>query len=649
MRNFKLISLIILFFLLPGMLLSGCNFIGLLYPQATPTPLPAPTQGPKKELSICLGSEPQSLFLYKAVSSDERAVLQAITDGPIDITQNGEARAVLLDALPSEDNGTVTRTPIDMVAGDPVIDSTGNLVTLETGVRIFPSGCTSADCVVSWDGVSALQLDQLSADFSLKEGLKWSDGTALTAEDSVFSFSVAADPVTPVNKHLVDLTERYQALDTVTIEWKAVPGLVTDDLASFFWPPLPSQALADISTSELLDDENANRTPLSYGPFMIEEWQPGSYIRLVRNPNYHRAGEGLPASDILTYQFLSADDPASLLTAAEAECDIVTPSAIDLDNVQFITENAVNYGMRSELLLADTLEMLAIGITPSSYDDNYYPYGADRPDLFGDSRTRQALAYCIDQQTLVNKLLGGSVMAAEGLLSPDHPLMIGVPSENYSYDPTRGKSLLEEVGWVDGDLNPETPITAFSVYNVPVGTSFEVDLLTSQSPLRAEIANEIAADLSDCGVKVNITQLPLADLYQQAPNGPIFGRNFDLALISIKTGDNLDCRWFSSFEIPTQENYWLGETTGGANFYGYRNENFDAQCQQYRESGLNQDKEVSALESVISTLNNDLPFIPLYHPSRVMLLQNDVCGIPAELKLEDLFLFIEEISSGDGC
>jgi len=621
--------------------------MSLLVPEPTPTVIPAPTQEPLKELSVCLGSEPRSLYAYQAATTSELAVLKSITDGPIDVLSNGETEAILLEFLPTVENGAVRTMPVDVSAGEIVVNSAGDLVTLEAGIEVFPTTCDNSSCAIIWDGTSSLQVDQPIVTFDLKQNLKWSDGEPLTAEDIVFSFNMAADPATPVRKQYIDLTQSYQALDADTVEWTGMPGLVTNAVENFLWAPLPAHALNGFNASELLENEAANRMPLSFGPFKIEEWQAGDFLRLIKNPNYHRADEGLPAADALTFKFLSAADSASLLTAAQAECDIVASAAIGLEDIEYLFANAADTGMQLMQAAPDAVEMLSIGIKPSSYDDNYYPYGSDRPDFFGDVRTRQALAYCIDQQSIIDKLLAGSVDTAHALFPVDHPLLDGVTLSEYNYDPAAGIALLEQVGWQDTDLNPDTPLTAFSIVNIPYGIDFEIDLITSNSELRGEIAAEIAADLSTCGITVNITQLPLADLYQSAPDGPLFGRDFDLALVSLQTGSTFDCRWLSSQEIPTEENYWLGTTTGGANYIGYQNENYDASCAQTLRSGADEVSASAALRDALLTINEEVPVIPIYFHPGALLIREGLCGLPVDFQEPDLFMTIENLALDD--
>jgi len=167
--------------------------------------------------------------------------------------------------------------------------------------------------------------------------------------------------------------------------------------------------------------------------------------------------------------------------------------------------------------------------------------------------------------------------------------------------------------------------------------------------LRTDIAVEIAANLSACGVKVNLKPTPLADLYQPAPDGPLFGRNFELALLSFQTGSAFDCRWFSADEIPAESNYWLGSSTGGANFFGYQSPEYDMLCAQHLRSGMDSAAESASLQNAISILSNDLPVIPLFFHPRALLVRNTLCGYSETAPLKEGLMIIEQIGLEDGC
>jgi peptide/nickel transport system substrate-binding protein len=389
---------------------------------------------------------------------------------------------------------------------------------------------------------------------------------------------------------------------------------------------------------------------LGWGAYAVDEWVDGESIRLVKNSHYFRMNEGLPATDVINFLFIGTTQEDLLAASSTAGCDIVSPTAIDLRGTQKTSQNISNSSYTLGTFRPDEIEMLAFGIKPYAYDDNYYPYGADRPDFFGDSRVRQAIAHCIDRSAIGNKLLGGVVETTDTLLGMGHPLVGGLQLSGLIYDPAQGLALLGEVGWVDQDFDPATPLTAAAVYGIPLGTPFEIGLLISESPLRGEIAGEIAAGLGNCGIKVNITQVPAGELYLPGPDGLIFGRQFDLALLSWQTGDDFNCRLFTSKEIPTDANYWMGELTGGANFFGFSNQVYDEACELGMQVGLDTSASDQSLGTALQVLNAELPFIPVYLHPRSYLWGSDVCGIIHETVQPRTFLMdIENLCSGDTC
>jgi peptide/nickel transport system substrate-binding protein len=95
---------------------------------------------------------------------------------------------ILLEKIPSLEDGDAQVTPITVSAGTEVVNSSGNVVMLDTGTKVRPSGCRSDECAIAYDGSSSIQMDQMVVTFTLLEGLMWSDGAPLSASDSIYSF-----------------------------------------------------------------------------------------------------------------------------------------------------------------------------------------------------------------------------------------------------------------------------------------------------------------------------------------------------------------------------------------------------------------------------------------------------------------------------
>jgi peptide/nickel transport system substrate-binding protein len=603
------------------LLSSACQNIALFEPTVTPIP-PTATPLPPSELTVCVSTEPDSLYPYALTSQTARDISQLIYSGPFSQT-DGSVTPVILKSMPDYTNGNASFVPVSVRAGDQVVNIYGELIVLQNGAQVFPSGCTSPSCAMTWDGTVEIQMDQPVVNFTLVDNLTWSDGQAVTAADSVYSYKLAADDDTPVSKTYTNQTDGYVALDDTTVQWTGKPGLVTPDLQNYFWMPLPQHAWGDLSAAELLDTDTAAHSPLGWGSYQLDEWVSGDHISLSKNPYYFRSAEGLPKYDYLTIKFIPAGD---IGTAADGSCDIVASDALALDQV---AAGAAGLAESDYQLLqsdSDQIEFLAFGITPVSYDDTYYPYGADRPDIFGDVNVRKAMALCIDRQGILDELTSGLVDVSNSYLSSDNSLLNGLALSQYPFDPEQGKALLQEVGWQDYDQNPATPLTMIgTTTRVPYGTNFAITLYTSQSPLRAAIAQRIAANLADCGIQVTVEQQALQDLYKPGPDGLVFGRSFDLALMSMTIGSQPHCELFTADEIPTADNNWIGANTGGSNFIGYENSAYDTACKAAQAAGLDETVYISEIQNTLLDLSNDLPFIPLYHHPNFLLVKKDLC------------------------
>ncbi|HEX9615771.1 MAG TPA: ABC transporter substrate-binding protein, partial [Anaerolineales bacterium] len=277
----------------------------------TPTNSPEPTPAPRT-LTICLGAEPDTLFVYGGMMRVKSNIFEAIYDGPVD-TNGYDYQPVILEKLPSLADGDARIEPVAVAAGDKVFNDAGEVVALAAGEKVRPYGCTRPGCAVAWDG-GPLEMGQLSADFILLEGLRWSDGEPLTARDSNFSYSVAREcgekgdcgwfslPL-PMNYQTLERTASYGILNERTTRWTGLPGYLDLQYAVNFFFPLPEHQLRGVAPQEMVESEMTTRTPLGWGPYVLEGWVYGDRIRLSRNPYYFRAVEGLPRFDRLVFRF----------------------------------------------------------------------------------------------------------------------------------------------------------------------------------------------------------------------------------------------------------------------------------------------------------------------------------------------------------
>lgn len=619
-----------------------------LPPVFTSTPIPStatlppkPSTTPARSLVVCLGQEPTSLYVYGSSSRGMWSVLEALYDGPFD-TRKFTPVPVILTRLPAlPDQGAVLET-VEVKAGDMVVDANGNLASLAAGTRVLPTACSGVDCAQVWDGQKMLRMDRLKVTFQLLAGLKWSDGMPLTAADSVYSFKLASDPATKVSKQIIDRTASYVARDDTTVEWQGLPGYLPARFDGLFFIPLPRHAWEKYSPAEMANKEDVARRPLGWGPYILEEWKPGNYIRLRRNPAYFRAGEGLPKFDVLLYRFLGEPGDNNLAALQSGECDIVDQTTLLEDQLVQIIDLESQKKLRAYIGQGPEWEHLDFGIRPSSYDDGYTA-GKDRPDFFGDVRVRQAIAYCIDRPTLVKTLLLNRSVVSSSYLPPGHPLALADLTP-LPYDVEAGNRLLSEAGWKDADNNPATPRTAQGAANVPAGTSFSIDYYTTQAVIRQKTAEQISRNLGDCGVEVKLHYLSPGELYAAGPDGVLFGRKYDLAQFSWEIGSQPPCSLFESSSVPGPKNNWIG-----GNLSGYTSAAFDSACQKARQARPTAAAYAQAHQEAMRILAKDLPVIPLYYPLKIAISRADLCNLEMDVSTRSFLWNLERLDINSAC
>ena len=609
---------------------------------STPTPLPAP-ESDSRSLTICLGNEPTTLYTYGSLNSAARSVLSAIYDGPIDTVGYGY-EPVIFEKIPNLTDGDAQVNPTPVSSGDVVIDTNGEIVEMDTGVQIRPSGCRNNDCAIIYDGSSNVEMDQMVVTFTLLENLMWSDGEPLTAGDSVYAFELASDDNTPVNKFLIERTQVYEAADDITIQWWGVPGYIDPDYFTNFWLPLPEHAWGQFSPEDLLDVDVSSRTPLGWGPYLIEDWTPGESIRLSKNLNYFRIDSGLPKFDELTFLFMQ-DANTAMTALVDGTCDMLDPS-IDLDGqVGLLQQMQTDEQAKLFIEQSDVVEWLSIGISPASYDDGYNSTGLnpDRPDIFGDVRTRQALAYCLDRQAVVSTVLFGLSLVPDSYLPFDHPLHNG-NLQTYQFDPASGREILKRVGWLDHDNDPSTPRQSVGVSKVPGGTPLVLNYFTTSATQRRQVVEIFTQSLAECGIGLNPIYFSASDFYAQGPTGPLFGRQFDLAqyAIGVNTAEP-QCSWFTTIQTPNEANNWIG-----TNVSGFSDPDFDVACEQALQV-LPDEPEYTLHQQAQATFASTLPSIPLYMRLKIAATRNDFCGFSLDASSLYALANLEAFDYGDGC
>jgi len=537
-------------------------------------PTPTLTPEPPKVLNICLAEDPGSLFRYEGRNSlAKQSVFSALYDVE-----------ALFESLPSYANNQAARQAVDVKPGMNMLDSSGEVTVLKEGSQIHPVIEGALGEPTAWSASAPLQMMRVKVEYNITPGLLWSDGSPVTSADFLLAYEVANELRNPQDIWLLDRTAGLEALDETTLTWTGVPGFVPVDLSELVFLPLPSTQFSGMTPVEIGNSGEANNTPIGWGAYRIVDRTPGSAISLERNPYYSLK----PAYDQVV-MLVEPDLQQAISKLQSGGCDVLDPSYhLEGQSRDVLTGLAENGSLVAENF--ELVQQLVFGIQPSAYDSGYSPWAATRQDFFGDLRTRQAIAACLTAEPIASEVLGARL--PEGFSLPEFVSM-GTLEE--------AQALLDEIGWLRDENQPDAPRKASGVQNVLDGTVFSLNLLSGTSTMDREVSQAVVQRLGQCGIEATPQALSPAELYAPGPEGPLFGRNFDLALVSWQKTQGDSCELYHSDAIPDSGNYWIG-----TNLAGLADADFDAQCVAIGNAELAQN-----IGEGVDLITEFLPAVPL--------------------------------------
>jgi peptide/nickel transport system substrate-binding protein len=451
-------------------------------------------------------------------------------------------------------------------------------------------------------------------------------------------------------------TASYIEIDDQTVQWTGVPGYLDSGYQANFFIPLPKHQLGQYELQELFGLPAAARQPLGWGPYALQSWVTGESISLRANPNYAGDLEGELRYDELLFRFIESQ-PEGVNLVPGGACDLIDSGAsrtLLTASYQEVSELEQAGQLATYYAAGPVWEHADFGIQPISYDDGYLP-GVDRPDFFSDARVRQAFALCMNREKVVTDLLDGLSSVPGSYLPPEHPLYLQEAAP-YAYDPTAGGALLQEAGWIDHDLDPQTPRQAIGIQGIVDGTPLVVNYTTSAAEQRQASSSLLVESLAACGIQVDLNIGPAEVVYTPGPEGPVFGRRFDLAQFAWSASYEQACLLWTSRQIPGDPNLEdeNGEAIfpygwGGVNAGGFQDSGYDRACEAALGTLPGQEGYVENHHAVQAAFNNLLPVIPLFQQVNLVLSRSDMCGFDFDPSSFSEFWNIENFDHGPGC
>jgi peptide/nickel transport system substrate-binding protein len=282
-------------------------------------------------------------------------------------------------------------------------------------VAIAPDG-KKIPGVASWQIIG----DGKIIEFTLKQGVKFSNGDPLTTKDAEFSFNRKWE-LDPELKSEMAGFQKLEVVDDYTIRFYfEKPNVI------FLTTSCPSMfVIASKAYYDRVGEEAFAKNPVGTGPYKVAAWELGQYIDLV--PNEYYWGEKPQVDNAHIVVATDASTRIAMLRAGEVDLimDTLLPNVADLEKAGFhkvISSEANGYALEFSTL------------NPNS--------------PWADKRVRQAMAYAIDREALCKNLFFGIATVVPWLGKDE--LGYDPTLEPYNYNPDKAKQLLAEAGYPNG-------------------------------------------------------------------------------------------------------------------------------------------------------------------------------------------------------
>lgn len=465
--------------------------------------------------------------------------------------------------------------------GCMIIHLFDGLLTIDQDEQLAPG------CAETWD----ISEDGLTWTFHLREGLKWSDGTDLTANDFVYSWKRVCDPLTaaPYAETVLNAVKGYDEAIEGNVDALAVTATDENTLVVELAKPCTYfGSLAAFATlvpvQEATIEKNGETwatqadTYISNGAFHITEWVPGSHITMSKNEYYWNAD----AIKLDSIKFLLMEDANAAYSAYKTE-EALMIKDVPTDEVPALADN--------DEFHVD--EMIG----------TYYVSLNTEKEMFKDARVRKALSLAIDRDYVANTVMQGTYTPAYNLMGPGwtdaegNSFIDGANggetyiNKDYEKSLEEAKALLAEAGYPDGEGFPT------------------ITYSTNDDGYHKKVAEHLQQAWAKIGITLNIETVEWGQFTSMRRNG----------------------------EYEIARNGWVGDYTDASNqlelFYStnsnndgkFNNEEFDAAIDLSRTT-TDAAERSAALHKAEDIIMEEGACIPLAYYSDFYLMSSKVQG-----------------------
>lgn len=428
----------------------------------------------------------------------------------------------------------------------------------------------------SWE-----QVDDVTYKYEIRDDVKFSDGTQMTADDVVFSLNRIKDP--SVASYL---NWMYANVDSIekTGDWEVTVKLSTPDA---LWQYVPATTAGHVISQKFYEENKDDFGKpgtgiIGTGPYKFDSWTKDSEIVLSENENYwDKDNNAENAAKTLDYKIITE---GTTLVSALQSGQVDLTMGLPTDQIPVIKKN-------------DSLT-----ITESdSFGTDYIAFNTQKAP-FDDVNVRKAIYYALDRNQILDNITNGTVSEASASL---------INEALCTFNENDWKEYLKNVP--DYEYNMEKAKEYLAKSSVPDG--FECSIVCNQTATQNAEALLLQTALKELNITLNINKVTEDERVSTFMGGD--GRNYDMIF----------CLWFSDFPDPAGNLNSVYPSTageeGGANAAVYNNSDVDTWLTEELASSDSTER-TELMQKILDKVTDDVPYLVLDHPKVIMVTNSKV-------------------------
>lgn len=410
--------------------------------------------------------------------------------------------------------------------------------------------------------VKKLDDTHMDVTIKLKKGLRWSDGSLLTARDVEFTYKAICDPDTGAATTLgYDHITSTEVKDDRTVVWHFGPnrsgtcGLSSDLTSGIYSPyltlnytPVPQSVLGATAHKDWATADYFTKKPtVTSGPYMVQDFTPGSaaIVTLVPNPNYSAGRSGssffnhAPYLNKLTYK-IYRDKASQIAGFKSGDTDLALGLvAKDMPSLQGATNGKAVYANG----LLDEYINFNLGNNTTGCDSQNFAQTCGKPTIWKDDKIlRQALELATDKEALNMQMQAGVGRVMNSFLVSGLAPYYDSNTPAFHRDVAKANSMLDRDGWVRGTDGVRAKKGAHCTFTLSAPGS---------NPDRIIEEDLLISNWKEIGCLGSKQNYPFLKFYQDfGHQGILATGQYDLSLLSFTWTPDPDA--WAAMALPTQ-------------------------------------------------------------------------------------------------